>query len=292
MRRMRSESWTFIWQPKVRMHAVLLPSREPGAGWGFVESFIIGALLILLLRLVDARPHGDLSGTAPQLELPDLEVARPRRPPKYIRHGAPFFLTEGEHGPFGHHSTRPLPPTPDLRPTPGDALHRRYLPAPHPLRRPQRYLQPEPGRDLTQPPRAIRPGYYVVSKQGGEDAGGGCVVEVQVACREVLEGGEEVGAGRARGGLQAAFGEGAGIEGGPNGGRGGSREDFGAQGGVLEVVEREAGPVRGVIPVVEDGAQVAGGDAWLEDQSLVGLRDAPSVVEDGEGSVAAVLQDR
>ena len=50
--------------------------------------------------------------------------------------------------------------------------------------------------------------------------------------------------------------------------------------------------MRGVIPVVEDGAQVAGGDAWLEDQSLVGLRDAPSVVEDGEGSVATVLQDR
>src|SRR5918997_971842 len=102
MRRMRSESWTFIWQPKVRMHAVLLPSRNPAPGWGFVESFIIGALLILLLRLVDARPHGDLSGTAPQLELPDLEVASPRRTPKYIRHGTLFFLTEREHRPFSY----------------------------------------------------------------------------------------------------------------------------------------------------------------------------------------------
>src|SRR5918997_6670515 len=107
MRRIRSESWTFIWQPKVRMQAVLLPTRDP-AGWGFVESFIIGALLILLLRLVDARPHGDLSGTAPQLELSDLEVARPRRPPKYIRHGAPFFLTEGEHRPFSYPRRRLL----------------------------------------------------------------------------------------------------------------------------------------------------------------------------------------
>jgi hypothetical protein len=55
---MRSESWTFIWHPKVRMHAVLVGSESvrPGARWGFLESFI-GRLskfsLILFLRLVD-----------------------------------------------------------------------------------------------------------------------------------------------------------------------------------------------------------------------------------------------
>jgi hypothetical protein len=42
--------------------------------------------------------------------------------------------------------------------------------------------------------------------------------------------------------------------------------------------------------VVEDGAQVAGSNAGLEDQGLVGLGDALSVVEDGEGPVAAVFQ--
>jgi hypothetical protein len=51
--------------------------------------------------------------------------------------------------------------------------------------------------------------------------GGGCVVEVRVVCREVLEGSEEVGAALAGGGLEATFGEGAGIEGGSYGGRGG-----------------------------------------------------------------------
>ena len=42
--------------------------------------------------------------------------------------------------------------------------------------------------------------------------------------------------------------------------------------------------------MVEDGTQVAGGNAGLEDQGFVGLGDAPSVVEDGEGSVAAVFE--
>jgi hypothetical protein len=48
--------------------------------------------------------------------------------------------------------------------------------------------------------------------------------------------------------------------------------------------------VRGSVLVVEDGAQVAGGNAGLEDQGFVGLGDALPVVEDGEGSVAAVFQ--
>src|SRR5215217_3767929 len=114
MRRMRSESWTFIWHPKVRMHAVLPPSRDLAADWGLLESFISGALLILFLRLVDAHHHEDLSGTAPQLELPNLEVVRPRRPPKYIPHGAPFLLAEREHRRFAHPTPPAPPPAPNL----------------------------------------------------------------------------------------------------------------------------------------------------------------------------------
>jgi hypothetical protein len=63
--------------------------------------------------------------------------------------------------------------------------------------------------------------YYEVFQEGGEDTGGGCVVEVQVVCREVLEGSEKVGAALAGGGLEATLGEGMGIEGGTYGGRGG-----------------------------------------------------------------------
>jgi hypothetical protein len=81
--------------------------------------------------------------------------------------------------------------------------------------------------------------------------------------------------------LEGAFGEGAGVEGGSYGGRGGGREDFGAHGGVLDVVEGEAGSVGGFVRVVQDGVQVAGGYAGLEDQGFVGLGDACSVVEDG-----------
>ncbi len=44
--------------------------------------------------------------------------------------------------------------------------------------------------------------------------------------------------------------------------------------------------------VVEDGAQVAGGYAGLEDQGFVGFGDAVAVVEDGKGSVAAVFKGR
>jgi hypothetical protein len=56
------------------------------------------------------------------------------------------------------------------------------------------------------------------------------------------------------------------------------------------VVEGEAGPVWGLVRVIEDWAQVTGGNAGLEDQGSVGLGDAAAVVEDGKGSVAAVFQ--
>src|SRR5919206_1715653 len=117
MRRMRSESWTFIWQPKVRMHAVLAAALPCGLaeGSGFLESFIGTAVcslrsvsLILFLRLVDAGSHGDLSGTGQELGLPNLKVARPGRPPKYIRDGAPFLLAEREHGSVANRHPRPL----------------------------------------------------------------------------------------------------------------------------------------------------------------------------------------
>jgi hypothetical protein len=56
------------------------------------------------------------------------------------------------------------------------------------------------------------------------------------------------------------------------------------------VVEREAGPVGGSVPLVKDGAQVAGGYAGLEDQGLVRFGDAVAVVEDGKGTVAALFE--
>ncbi len=96
--------------------------------------------------------------------------------------------------------------------------------------------------------------------------------------------------GWAGGGLKGAFGKGVSVEGGLYGGGRRGREDLGVHGGVSDVVERETGPVRSFIRVVEDGAQVAGGYAGLEDQGSVGLGDAAAVVEDGKGSVAAVFQ--
>src|SRR5215216_4186651 len=102
MRRMRSESWTFIWQPKVRMHAVLAP-RGLSPVPGFLESCtgvsvrgVSTVSLILFLRLVDVGSHGDLTRADRELDLPELEVARPRRPLKYIRHSASFLLAERE----------------------------------------------------------------------------------------------------------------------------------------------------------------------------------------------------
>src|ERR687886_1949615 len=116
MRLMRSESWTFIWHPKVRMQAVLAAAGGLARAWGFLESFTGTALcggvptlsLILFLRLVDAGSNGDLSRTGQELELAYLEVARPGRPLKYIRDAAPFLLAEREHGALAHLLPLPL----------------------------------------------------------------------------------------------------------------------------------------------------------------------------------------
>jgi hypothetical protein len=81
-----------------------------------------------------------------------------------------------------------------------------------------------------------------------------------------------------------------GIEGGAYYGGRGCGEDFDAHGGVLDVVEGEAGSVGS--GAIGDGPQVAGCHAGLEDQVSMSLGDAAAVVEDGEGAVAAVLEGR
>src|SRR5215213_4472477 len=98
MRLMRSESCTFIWQPKVLMQAVLGPERSCPAG--FLESGmgVIGVvLLILFLRLVDAGSKGDLPRTALEPQLLDLHVPGPRRLLEYIRYARTFLPPKLEH---------------------------------------------------------------------------------------------------------------------------------------------------------------------------------------------------
>jgi hypothetical protein len=89
--------------------------------------------------------------------------------------------------------------------------------------------------------------------------------------------------------LKRTFREGASVEGSSYGGWRGGGEDLGRDGGVLEVVEGEAGAVGdGVV----DWSEVAGSNAGLEDQVLVRLRDAVAIVEDRENPVAATFQRR
>src|SRR5215208_451482 len=93
---MRSESCTFIWQPKVLMQAVLAPrlARPAGlleSGIGAVAVVCV-ALLIFFLRLVNSGCEGDLPRTALEPQLFDLHVPGPRRPPEYIRNARTFLL--------------------------------------------------------------------------------------------------------------------------------------------------------------------------------------------------------
>jgi hypothetical protein len=89
MRRIRSESCTFIWHPKVLMQAVLPPlvvaTVPPSAGLRDNGIGAVGAslavLFILFLRLVDAGCDGDLTRTAPEREIFDLEIPCKSRPP-------------------------------------------------------------------------------------------------------------------------------------------------------------------------------------------------------------------
>src|SRR5215204_3975783 len=180
MRLIRSESCTFIWQPNVRMHAVLdappglaawlaavLPSGGPaGTGVWVREGFSmsgIGAtsflavfvvvLLILVLRLVDVGFQDHLSGARFNVELREVHVARVCRPPQ----DAPYLIEVlGSHREY-----RPSGPKASRHPRAGTAigwpirrpadrwfarhtrshLHsRRDHPRDHPLHRPQRHL--------------------------------------------------------------------------------------------------------------------------------------------------------
>src|SRR5215211_5127014 len=142
MRLIRSESCTFIWHPKVLMHAVLVSGLARLAG--FMESgmgVVCVVLLILFLRLVDAGSEGDLPRTALEPHLLDLQVPGPRRPPEYIRNALTFHLAELEHRPPNSPPTvAPLPCT--LLPLPrGNLLHRPHFPTQYSLHAPHRYPQ-------------------------------------------------------------------------------------------------------------------------------------------------------
>ena len=83
--------------------------------------------------------------------------------------------------------------------------------------------------------------------------------------------------------MQGTFGEGVGVEGGFYCCGRGRGEDFGAHGGVLDVVEGEAGTVGGdvrAVGVIGDRFEVAGGYAGFEDQVPVSFGDAAAVIED------------
>src|SRR5918997_4356715 len=124
MRLIRSESWTFIWQPNVLMHAVLdappgpasgLSSGDPaGTGawvWEALSMSGIGAtsflalfvvvLLILVLRLVDVGFQDHLSGTRFNFVLREVQVARARRPPQDAPDLIEVLDSHREYMPFG-----------------------------------------------------------------------------------------------------------------------------------------------------------------------------------------------
>ena len=110
---------------------------------------------------------------------------------------------------------------------------------------------------------------------------------------KLSEGGAEGGLGRTRTGLEAGFGEGMSIEDDPYHGWGRSREDLGGECGAFDMVEREAGTVEQhiIVPVgVGDGIQVPCGNAWLEDEAFMGFRDAATIIDNGERTIAAGFQ--
>src|SRR5215212_900365 len=122
---MRSESCTFIWQPKVLMQAVLAPEAIRPAGF-LMSGMVRVVLLILFLRLVDAGSHGDLPRTTLEPHFFDLHVPGPRRPPEYIRNASTFILPELQNGPTIDSPTSPPPPH-----SPGPSPRRNILDRPH-----------------------------------------------------------------------------------------------------------------------------------------------------------------
>src|SRR5688572_12390551 len=114
MRLMRSESCTFIWQPKVLIQAVLVSG--PARPAGFLESgmgVVWVVLFILFLQLVDSGSEGDLSRTALEPQLLDLHVPGPRRPPEYILNARAFLIPNLQHRSPTYLSASPPP----LRPS-------------------------------------------------------------------------------------------------------------------------------------------------------------------------------
>lgn len=173
---------------------------------------------------------------------------------------------------------------------------RRNLPGDNPPHRPGRQLQP---KTLHLPPNpfyllrnniTLAHLYYVVFQEAGDDAGWGAVIEAVgwIVGSEVREDGEEVGVGGAGVGLEALFGEGMGVEDGLYSGRRGGGEHLGGKGGVLYVVEGEAGSVGGASVVY--GVQVAGGNAGFEDEVFVGIGDAGAVIYYDQMPVAAPFE--
>src|SRR5215213_684465 len=150
MRLMRSESCTFIWQPKVLMQAVLPSGRACPAG--FLESGmgVVGVvLLILFLRLVDAGSQGDLPRTTLEPQLLDLHVPGPRRPPEYIRNARTFLLPKLEHRSLIGFPYNP-PPDPSSTPPSRNTLDRPHLTTQYPLYAPHRYPKAKPESRLSQ----------------------------------------------------------------------------------------------------------------------------------------------
>src|SRR5829696_7714673 len=99
MRRIRSESWTFIWQPKVLIQAILVDSASglpPGgstagtvvgvrdgfltSGIGVMFLLVLVILLILFLRFIDLGFQDYLPRARLDVKPRDIQVARPCHP--------------------------------------------------------------------------------------------------------------------------------------------------------------------------------------------------------------------
>src|SRR5215213_4035842 len=163
MRLMRSESCTFIWQPKVLMQAVLPSGRACPAG--FLESGmgVVGVvLLILFLRLVDAGSQGDLPRTTLEPQLLDLHVPGPRRPPEYIRNACTFLLPQLQNRPTIRSSTSPPSPHSPGFPPRRNILDRPHLTTQYPLHAPDRYAKAKPERHPPQTRTVCLSLYYAV----------------------------------------------------------------------------------------------------------------------------------
>src|SRR5829696_99475 len=111
MRLIRSESCTFIWQPKVLMQTVLEAEGASGrasavalavglweSGKGAVDA-LAGVLVILFLRLVDAGCNRNFTRTALEPEILNLQIPGPRRLPQYIRDAATFLVPKPKDRP-------------------------------------------------------------------------------------------------------------------------------------------------------------------------------------------------